>query len=95
MSGFPNLAEISELRAELEIVKDQDEDIAQLKTKIYDAQFALQSATEKRRDAMQAIERLLNSMDCQQPGNNGYENRRIALLKGLSQVAEQYGRTHR
>ncbi len=94
MSGFPNLEQIATLRDELEIASTADNDIARLNLQIKEAKDALTLATEKRAAAMRAIDDLLASMDCRQTGNTGYENRRVALLKGLAMVAERYGRTH-
>lgn len=95
MSGVPNMPDIALLRDALaEINKERaaiekaGEDRAHCDLRIDQAQQRLAKAEKEMR-------RLMDAMDCSSTGNHGYPNRMIALLTGLAQHAEEYGRKHK
>jgi len=84
MSGTPNTTQAEELaNALLEIDRiDTETRISEDKTKAL--ALHIQKMQEERTDAFVRVKKLLDSMDCASPGNNGYERRMLALLTLLA-----------
>lgn len=94
MSGRPNMQDIALLRTALEQVAKENDEIERAQKNKAHAELCIENAIQRRNTAAEQVKKLMEAMDCSSPGNFGYENRMFALLTGLREHAEQYGRTH-
>lgn len=94
MSGFPNLPDIELLRAALATINKERAAIDRAREQAQHYHDCIEAARNRLHMAEKEMKRLMAAMDCEQTGNTGYENRLMALLTGLSETAENYGRSH-
>lgn len=84
MSGRPNLPDIADLRVALKDLHDADVTIEQATFIQRTAEDSIARAQDKQRKSLDRISELMRAMDVAQPGNSGYHNRLLVLLKELA-----------
>jgi uncharacterized phage protein gp47/JayE len=84
MSGRPNIESVRQLKGQFYAYQEAQETINRLEQVIEQQRESIEEATAAKQSAVENIRRLMREMDVESPGNNGYESRLFALLKGLS-----------
>lgn len=84
MSGRPNLPDIADLRTALKDLHDADIAVESATFIKYTAEKSIAEAQDKQRNSLEKINTLMRNMDVAQPGNYGYHNRLLVLLKELA-----------
>lgn len=85
MSGYPNPQDIVELRACLLALQTEKAAVTKAAGDRFTAEKRLSEATERVNSYNKKVDDLLESMDVASPDNDGYKNRLLTLLTGLSE----------
>lgn len=84
MSGKPNTEGIKELKREFLHLKAVQDDLCEANKQLKDAHDRVEHFRFAESETTCRIEKLLQQMDVNSPGNAGYEGRMFSLLAGLS-----------